>query len=355
MLRLAGLTKRYGQRAVVDSVWLDIVAGELVCVLGPSGCGKTTTLRMIGGFERADAGQVIIDGADVSALGPERRPTNMFFQNYALWPHMTASANIAYGLRARRRPQREIRERVEAMLALVGLEGKGERRPAQLSGGEQQRVALARALILEPKLLLLDEPLSNLDAQLRLRVREELVSIQRRTGVTMVVVTHDQDEALSVADRVAVMRDGHVEQMATATEVYRRPATPFVAGFVGRINWVDGQVEQGKVATALAAEALSWAELPPGDGGEPVRIGVRPESLIIRSRDASGEGTWTYGRMLQRSTHGHFDEVRVDTPLGELRGFIDPGVALGAEVMVRASELLVYSGDRLLATGTAGH
>jgi putative spermidine/putrescine transport system ATP-binding protein len=356
LLRLDGLTKRYGQRAVVDGVSMDISPGELVCVLGPSGCGKTTTLRMIGGFERADAGRVLIAGRDVTALGPERRPTGMVFQNYALWPHLTAAANIGYGLRARRRPQGEIRERVAVMLALVGLEGKGDRRPAQLSGGEQQRVALARALILEPELLLLDEPLSNLDAQLRLRVREELVTIQRRTGVTMVLVTHDQDEALSVADRVAVMRDGRVEQMAAAAEVYQHPATPFVAGFVGRINWIDGRVERGRVVTALASAPLPEVELPAAAGDEAVRLGVRPESLVVSSRDAgaagradAGEGAWTDGRMLNRSTHGHFDEVLVDTALGELRGYIEPTIALGSEVMVRASEVLVYSGDRLLA------
>jgi putative spermidine/putrescine transport system ATP-binding protein len=360
LLRLAGLVKRYGQRAVVDNVSMDILPGELVCMLGPSGCGKTTTLRMIGGFERADAGRVIIDGKDVTALGPERRPTSMVFQNYALWPHLSAAANVAYGLRAHRVPKEEIRKQVTEMLALVGLEGKGDRHPGQLSGGEQQRVALARALVLRPKLLLLDEPLSNLDAQLRLRVREELVAIQRRTGVTMVLVTHDQDEALSVADRVAVMCDGHVEQMAAAAELYQRPATSFVASFVGRINWVHGHLERGRVVTGPGAEMPYQSASLAVARGERFEIGIRPEALHVQPRDASSAdgadaaaGAWTPGRVLRRATRGHFDEVVVDTPLGELRGYVDPALALGAEVAVRASEVLIYSGGKLLADETA--
>jgi putative spermidine/putrescine transport system ATP-binding protein len=358
LLRLAGLTKRYGQRTVVDDVSMDVLPGQLVCMLGPSGCGKTTTLRMIGGFERADTGRVIIEGKDVTSLGPERRPTSMVFQNYALWPHMSAAANVAYGLKAHHVPKSQIREQVTAMLALVGLESKGDRHPGQLSGGEQQRVALARALALAPKLLLLDEPLSNLDAQLRLRVREELVAIQRRTGVTMVLVTHDQDEALSVADLVAVMRDGRVEQIAAAAQLYRRPATSFVAGFVGKINWVSGQLDRGRIVAGTGAElsyeSTSLAAASLAKRAERFEIGIRPEALHVRP-DAPGAAPgadtareWTPGRMLRRVTRGHFDEVVVDTSLGELCGYVDPTLPLGAEVAVRASEVLIYSGGELL-------
>jgi putative spermidine/putrescine transport system ATP-binding protein len=362
MLRLDHLTKQYGSRKVVDDVSMDIAPGELICVLGPSGCGKTTTLRMIGGFEQADGGRVFIDGADVTGVGPERRPTSMVFQNYALWPHMTAATNIGYGLRVRHAQKDEIRRRVGEMLDLVGLAGKGDRRPGQLSGGEQQRVALARALVLEPKLLLMDEPLSNLDAQLRLHVREELLAIQQRTSVTMVFVTHDQDEALSIADRIAVMRDGRLEQLATGARLYSRPATAFVAGFVGRINWIGGRLEaHGVVAEdggRLPYEA-STAAVPGGPGGD-LQVGVRPENLRVRARtdsadpapanaanEAADDG-WAAGRLTRRSTRGHFDEVIVDTPVGELRAYIEPSLALSEQVEVRAVEALVYRDGRLV-------
>ena len=369
MLRLAGLTKRYGPRKVVDDVSMDIAPGEMICVLGPSGCGKTTTLRMIGGFERADEGRVSIDGLDVTEDGPERRPTSMVFQNYALWPHLTAFANIAYGLRIRHLGKSEIRARVGEMLELVGLEGKGDRRPGQLSGGEQQRVALARALVLEPKLLLMDEPLSNLDAQLRMRVREELVAIQRRTSVTMVFVTHDQDEALSIADRVAVMRDGRLEQLATGADLYRRPATTFVAGFIGRINWIEGRLDAQvqRVLTdqggALPYQAASFGSADPAAGAAASEIGVRPENLRVRARTAdetqtgaggagggeAGSAQWAPGRLTRRITRGHFDEVLLDSAVGELRAYIEPGLSLPDEVEVRAAEVLAYRDGQLIA------
>ncbi|HSP71366.1 MAG TPA: ABC transporter ATP-binding protein, partial [Gaiellaceae bacterium] len=226
------VSKDLGGRRIVDGLELEVRAGELTCLLGPSGCGKTTTLRMIGGFLHPDAGRILIDGEDVGALAPERRPTAMVFQNYALWPHMTVFKNVAFGLRLRKLPKAEIKQRVERMLELVGLTHHMTSYPARISGGEQQRVALARALVLEPKVLLLDEPLSNLDAKLRVRVREDIREIQQRIGITTVFVTHDQDEALSISDRIAVMNEGNVEQYADARSLYREPGTTFVANFV---------------------------------------------------------------------------------------------------------------------------
>src|SRR3982075_518333 len=240
-LKLDRLVKRYGRGGdpAVQELSLDVEDGEFVCLLGPSGCGKTTTLRMIGGFLNPDAGDVRIDGVSIVRQPPERRPTSMVFQRYAVWPHMTVWDNIAFGLQVRRRPRDEVARRVESALDLVGLPGLGKRHPQQLSGGQQQRVALARALVLEPRILLLDEPLSNLDAQLRIHMRTELTAIQRRVVITTVFVTHDQEEAMSIADRIAVMHAGVLEQLATPAEIYAHPATLFVATFIGTMNRLD--------------------------------------------------------------------------------------------------------------------
>jgi putative spermidine/putrescine transport system ATP-binding protein len=251
-LHLDGVTKSFGDRVVVDDVHLQVADGELLCLLGPSGCGKTTTLRLVAGFGEPDAGRILIGGRDVTGLGPERRPTAMVFQNYALWPHMSVLENVTFGLRSRGVSRREAEARAREALEAVGLVEAAPRRPARLSGGEQQRVALARALVCQPEVLLLDEPLSNLDAQLRLRVREDLAELHERTGITMVFVTHDQDEALSLADRVAVMDAGRLEQVSDPRTLYRRPETEVVAGFVGRSSWVDGRLERGELVVALA-------------------------------------------------------------------------------------------------------
>src|SRR6202022_2094267 len=244
-LELDRLAKQYGRggEPAVRELSLQVDDGEFVCLLGPSGCGKTTTLRMIGGFLKPDGGDVRIDGISIVKEPPERRPTAMVFQRYALWPHMTVWNNIAFGLQVRRRPRDEIARRVEATLDLVGLPALGLRYPGQLSGGQQQRVALARALVLEPRILLLDEPLSNLDAQLRIHMRTELTTIQRRVGITTVFVTHDQEEAMSIADRIAVMNAGVLEQMDTPQEIYARPATLFVATFTAPMNRLDASID----------------------------------------------------------------------------------------------------------------
>src|SRR6202022_2964364 len=244
-LQLDKLLKQYGHggEPAVRELSLEVDDGQIVCLLGPSGCGKTTTLRMIGGFLKPDGGDVRIDGVSILNQPPERRPTAMVFQRYALWPHMTVWNNIAFGLQVRRRPRDEVARRVEATLELVGLPGLGLRYPAQLSGGQQQRVALARALVLEPRILLLDEPLSNLDAQLRVHMRTELTAIQRRVGITTVFVTHDQEEAMSIADRIAVMNLGVLEQMDTPQAIYARPATLFVATFIGTMNRLEAAID----------------------------------------------------------------------------------------------------------------
>ena len=244
MIELRSLTKRYGGAVAADSVTLEIASGEFFSLLGPSGCGKTTTLRMIAGFEEPSEGTVILDGEDVTWVSPRKRKVNMVFQDYALFPHMSVYENVAFGLKLSRVAKSEIRERVGAILASVRLEGYETRLPAQLSGGQRQRVALARALVNEPAALLLDEPLGALDLKLRKEMQLELKAIQQRTGTTFVYVTHDQEEALTMSDRIAVMNGGRVEQVDTARAVYDRPATGFVADFIGTSNLLTLRVDR---------------------------------------------------------------------------------------------------------------
>ena len=252
-IRLEAVTKTFdGQVVAVDDVTLDIAAGEFFALLGPSGCGKTTTLRMIAGFELPDSGRVHVGGKDITDLPVHRREMGMVFQSYALFPHRTVAENVAFGLRMRDVPKAEIAERVEAALALVALTGLERRRPAQLSGGQQQRVALARALVVEPPVLLCDEPLGALDRKLRQQMQFELKELQKRLGVTLVFVTHDQEEALEMSDRIAVMNRGRIEQVGAPTEIYEKPRTRFVADFIGEINILD---ETGQ-ARALRPEKI---------------------------------------------------------------------------------------------------
>jgi putative spermidine/putrescine transport system ATP-binding protein len=276
-LTLDRLGKRYGKSAAVDGVCLDIAQGELVVLLGPSGCGKTTTLRMIAGFADASEGDVLLDGQSVLALPPHRRDMGLVFQSYALFPHLTVARNVAFGLEMRgmARPAREAR--VAEMLRLTRLEALAERLPRQLSGGQQQRVALARALAIQPRVLLLDEPLSNLDAALRAEVGREIRLLQRESGLTTVMVTHDQDEAMAMADRLVVMRDGRVQQVGTQEDLYERPATPFVAGFIGRSNMVAGVLADGAVAAGRAVLRLAGRY----DGAGACTLALRPERVRL--------------------------------------------------------------------------
>jgi putative spermidine/putrescine transport system ATP-binding protein len=314
-LRIEAVSKVLGGRTIVDSLDLEVETGQLASLLGPSGCGKTTTLRMIGGFLRPDAGQVLIDGQDVTAIAPERRPTAMVFQNYALWPHMTVFKNIAFGLKLRRLPADEIKRRVDAVLDLVGLTGYGTRLTHQLSGGQQQRVALARSLVLEPKILLLDEPFASLDQHLRERLREEVRDIQQRLKITTLFVTHGQDEALALSDRIVVMRDGRTEQIDRPDTIYREPSTPFVAGFIGSMNLIDGTVAGGRFTYAGFS-----VPVPAADG--PAMLAVRPEALDIVP--VAGPGEAAIHRVTDYGTHAIVDiempnGFRLKAMVGEAR------------------------------------
>jgi spermidine/putrescine transport system ATP-binding protein len=285
-VRLDRVTKRFGDFTAVDDLSLTIERGEFFALLGPSGCGKTTTLRMIGGFEEVTAGTVYLDGADVTELPPFKRNVNTVFQNYALFPHLDVYENIAFGLRRRRVPEGEVRGQVKFMLKLVDLPGYEKRRPNQLSGGQQQRVALARALINNPQVLLLDEPLGALDLKLRKQMQVELKRIQSEIGITFIFVTHDQEEAMTMSDRIAVMRQGRIEQIGPPEELYERPASSFVAGFLGVSNLLDGEVvgRHGElVDIQLANGIVVRAPVAASNGDKLVRVGVRPEKLRVTS------------------------------------------------------------------------
>jgi len=282
-LKLAGIHKRFGSFAALKGIDLEIGQGEFVCFLGPSGCGKTTLLRIIAGLEAQSEGRIEMGGRDISSLPPAQRDYGIVFQSYALFPNLSIADNVAYGLVNRRMPRAGIRARVGELLALVGLPGSESRYPAQLSGGQQQRIALARALATQPGLLLLDEPLSALDAIVRVHLRQEIRSLQQKLGVTTIMVTHDQEEALSVADRIVVMNQGVIEQVGTPTEVYRDPATLFVADFVGRINALPATVEgAGRVRVGEGAAARRFECPNVVADGEAVKIYLRPEDVLAR-------------------------------------------------------------------------
>ncbi len=285
--------------AAVSDVSLVMPPGALVTLLGPSGCGKTTVLRMIAGFESPTSGTIRIGARVVNDVPPNRRGLAMVFQSYALFPHMNVFENVAYGLRMRRLPHDEIRRRVWAMMELMRLEGYEERAPNQLSGGQQQRVALARALVVEPSVLLLDEPLSNLDAKLRIHMRDEIRSLQQRLGITTIYVTHDQDEALSLSDWIVVMNRGRVEQVGTPTEIYKRPETEFVATFIGTANFLDGRVQVQHGADAVVEVHGHALPIPTGlswSPGDRVRVMARPEAVRL---SPTGEG---FGGVVRRVT-----------------------------------------------------
>jgi putative spermidine/putrescine transport system ATP-binding protein len=334
-VRLEGLTRRYGSVLALDGLDLDIGGGELVALLGPSGCGKTTALRSIAGFERPDSGRVLLGDRDITDLPASRRDMGMVFQAYSLFPNLTVADNVSFGLRVRRRARAEQRRRAAELLDLVGLAPQAGRYPHQLSGGQQQRVALARALAVAPQVLLLDEPLSALDAQVRVQLREEIRRIQLELGTTTVFVTHDQAEALSVADRVGVLRAGRLEQVAGPDELYERPATAFVAEFVGTMNRLPA-TRTGDGVEVLGARRPVAGALPPG--GVPLVALVRPEALRVAA-DPDGAG-----RVLTRTFSGAATrlavalpgglEVRVDVPSAESRE-LTPGTAVRVAVTER--------------------
>jgi spermidine/putrescine transport system ATP-binding protein len=312
---LHGVSRHFGDVAAVDELSLTLRRGEFFSLLGPSGCGKTTTLRMIAGFEYPDAGVIEIDGQDVVRLPPNERPVNTVFQSYALFSHLNVHQNVAFGLRERRAPRGEIETAVGEALALVRLSGYEQRKPRQLSGGEQQRVALARAIVNEPAVLLLDEPLGALDLKLRRAMQLELKSIQQRLGMTFLYVTHDQEEALTMSDRVGVMEQGKLAQVGTPLEIYTRPASPYVADFVGEANILSGTVVEA--AGGRVSVAVSGASALAGIGGDlkrgdPARLVVRPEAMRLIRDDGAGGPETLSGTVAEVVFVGHHWKILID-------------------------------------------
>jgi spermidine/putrescine transport system ATP-binding protein len=323
-VRLFDVTKRFGDVVAVDRISLEIERGRFFSLLGPSGCGKTTTLRMIGGFEEPDSGRIELGGRSVAGLPPYRRDVNTVFQSYALFPHLDVFENVAYGLRRKRVPKDGIRGRVTEILGLVELPRFEGRRITQLSGGQQQRVALARALVNKPQVLLLDEPLGALDLKLRKQMQLFLKGLQLEIGITFIYVTHDQDEAMTMSDGLAVMRGGHIEQIGPPQEVYEHPATEFVAGFLGASNLLPGSVEDRKgefgVVTLTSGEKVRVPVQALNGAGRRVKVGVRPEKIrILPGADAPGSGDNAVHGRLRLSTYvGVSSQYEVELPAGSV-------------------------------------
>ena len=346
-VQLDRVTKRFGDVVAVDALTLAIERGEFFALLGPSGCGKTTTLRMIGGFEATSDGTISLGGTDVTDLPPFKRNVNTVFQNYALFPHLDVYENIAFGLRRRKVPENEVRHQVASMLKLVDLPGYEKRRPSQLSGGQQQRIALARALVNNPQVLLLDEPLGALDLKLRKQMQVELKRIQSEIGITFIFVTHDQEEAMTMADRIAVMRHGRIEQLGAPEELYERPATEFVAGFLGVSNLLDAEVvgRDGAQANLRLPDGTQVRVPAAGlDGATKVRIGVRPEKLHVQPLGdeevaaAAGDSNAIVGKVLDASYIGVSTQYLVET-------------ADGRKLTVYAQNLETSGASEVLADG----
>ena len=322
-IAISGLVKRFGAVTAVDHADLVVADGELFTLLGPSGCGKTTLLRLLAGFSQPDAGEIRFGDRVVNGLAPYERNIGMVFQNYALWPHMTVAANVAYGLKLRKLSAREIASRLAEGLRKVNLVGFEHRYPGQLSGGQQQRVALARALVLNPDILLLDEPLSNLDAKIRVQVRAEIRKLQQELRITTVYVTHDQEEALSLSDRVAVMKDGRVLQIGTPKQLYERPRTRFVADFVGTNNLVPGQVRERRGNRLVVETALGRLDAIPSDPAAVVErcvLAIRPENVSIAAAGAAAptNGNVAAGRISFASYLGNTLRYDVETEGGHV-------------------------------------
>jgi spermidine/putrescine transport system ATP-binding protein len=331
-VRLEGVVKSFDGATAVDGISLEVPRGSFFALLGPSGCGKTTTLRMIGGFEEPTEGRILLGDTDVVGLPPYKRDVNTVFQSYALFPHMTIEDNVAFGLERKGVPKGEREGRVREILELVGLSGFAKRKPKQLSGGQQQRVALARALVNHPRVLLLDEPLGALDLKLRKQMQLELKRIQHEVGITFVHVTHDQEEAMTMADAIAVMNRGRIEQLGKPQELYERPATAFVAGFLGISNLLAGAVE-GSDAVRLESGELIRAEVGGRTGA--VSAGVRPEKITLGP--GGGENTLS-GRVVETAYLGVATQVVVTTPAGTVQVFAQ-NIGAGAHEATRGASV----------------
>ena len=349
-LQLRNLTKVFGQGnekvTAVDSINLDINPGEFITFLGPSGCGKTTTLRMIAGFETPTAGSILLDGQDMSALTPDKRPMGMVFQSYALFPHMSVYENVAYGPKTKKMPAAQIKAEVSAVLDSMSLTSMANRAPNQLSGGQQQRVALARAMVLRPRVLLFDEPLSNLDAKLRAQMRIEIREVQQRLGITSIFVTHDQDEAMSISDRIVVMRNSKIEQVGLPAEIYLRPASVFVADFIGISNFLEvASVKASSAGMAKVTVLGKEFDVPAHQGSLTTKsiLLIRPESIRVKKAQASNQTiSGVQGRVKQVVFYGEHVEYRIETELGVIIAVVsDPNF----DEIVKVGEFAEFSFD----------
>jgi iron(III) transport system ATP-binding protein len=323
-LELRNLSKVFGQGkervTAVDSIDLDIYPGEFITFLGPSGCGKTTTLRMIAGFETPSQGSILLDGQDMSSLSPDKRPMGMVFQSYALFPHMSVYENVAYGPKIKKLPAAQVKEDVAAVLESMSLTPMAHRSPNQLSGGQQQRVALARAMVMRPKVLLFDEPLSNLDAKLRAQMRIEIREVQQRLGITSIFVTHDQDEAMSISDRIVVMRNSKIEQVGLPADVYLRPASVFVADFIGISNFLTvdavSAAGAGKASVSVLGRQIEVPAHKDALASESILL-VRPESIrVTRAKSGNQSISGTQGQVKQVVFYGEHVEYRIQSQVG---------------------------------------
>jgi putative spermidine/putrescine transport system ATP-binding protein len=356
-LELRGLHRVFGSVVALDGIDLELDRGEFVSLLGPSGCGKTTALRQVAGFDRPDAGSIVLDGKDITHTPPNRRTMGMVFQAYSLFPNMTAYQNVEFGLRIRGKAKSDRSARIGDLLELVGLSAAGDRYPHQLSGGMQQRVALARALAIEPRVLLLDEPLSALDAKVRVQLREEIRRIQLELGITTLYVTHDQEEALSVSDRVAVLYGGRIEQIGTPTEMYTAPATPFVAEFIGTMNRLEGTVvDASDGGVEHGGVTLRLREAQDRPQGERVLVLIRPELLELTATQngSTGNGNGVGGEVISHTFLGSVTRLKVRGPGGDLIADMATARAEALPVGSRVFAHVPDEGVRLLSLAGAG-